>query len=589
MKKVLCILLAFVSLSAQMSMGIVTASSETFNTKINGKTYTFTEGDNVGGHYSAGCVVEAGKTTWTSTNQDSGHYCCFNNATELYKSWWGSAPDHHYDNFLWDVPETPNTTDNIKKWLSVSEPGSRVTIGNTYGNYNGHTVIYLGVDPSDSNYMWIINTNGHGYGLNPVEKVSWSYLPNYLGYSKIISIQWPGAASEYNKRMEPHTHSYSTISSTHPHYGVCSCGATDGIEHLGQSYCKDCNLPSQPTGLSVSHNTVTEDTCFTWNPTTNTTSYDIRIFKESGESVTSIWSQTKPYCIYRLGSPGKYYFTVAAVNSNFDSCWNFSSEYHFTVADALYFPVASVTSNGHVYEVYKEYLSWNEAKKVCESKGGHLVTITSAEENDLVKNLIKWGSQNDYWIGAYCTKDNMRMRWVTNEAWTYSNWNKNEPNNDLGEEFYGEITKSDGWNDLPDYTRDRSVGFVLEKELPHMILTVGSKNATVFGRNTENDVAPVIRNNHTMLPIRFIAEALGTTVNWNSENRTVQIIKGNKAIEITIDNDVAIVNGIAKTLDSPAFIEDDRTFLPIRFVSENLGANVEWVEGCRQVIITRIE
>lgn len=119
-----------------------------------------------------------------------------------------------------------------------------------------------------------------------------------------------------------------------------------------------------------------------------------------------------------------------------------------------------------------------------------------------------------------------------------------------------------------------------------IILTVGSKNAIVFGESVVNDVAPVIVNERTMLPARFVAEALGAKVLWDSNTRTVSII-GEKAIAITIGSDTAYVNGVAVKLDSPAFIADDRTYLPLRFIAENLGADVEWIADELKIVITK--
>ncbi len=119
-----------------------------------------------------------------------------------------------------------------------------------------------------------------------------------------------------------------------------------------------------------------------------------------------------------------------------------------------------------------------------------------------------------------------------------------------------------------------------------LILTVGSKNAIVFGESVVNDVAPVIVNERTMLPARFVAEALGAKVLWDSNTRTVSII-GEKAIAITIGSDTAYVNGVAVKLDSPAFIMDDRTYLPLRFIAENLGADVEWLADELKIVITK--
>ena len=120
-----------------------------------------------------------------------------------------------------------------------------------------------------------------------------------------------------------------------------------------------------------------------------------------------------------------------------------------------------------------------------------------------------------------------------------------------------------------------------------IVLAVGKKNAEVFGEKKSSDVAPVIKNERTMLPARFVAEALGAKVEWNEEAKTVTITKDKTVIVITIGSDKATVNGKEVKLDSPAFIENSRTYTPIRFISEELGATVEWNEKTEEVTITK--
>ncbi len=114
-----------------------------------------------------------------------------------------------------------------------------------------------------------------------------------------------------------------------------------------------------------------------------------------------------------------------------------------------------------------------------------------------------------------------------------------------------------------------------------IILTIGKKGAIVFGSEKESDVAPLIKNSVTMLPSRFVAEALGASVSWNEEKREVTIVGKNKSgenveIVITIGSKNAVVNGNQIELSEAAFIENDRTYTPVRFISENLGASVDW-------------
>ncbi len=126
-----------------------------------------------------------------------------------------------------------------------------------------------------------------------------------------------------------------------------------------------------------------------------------------------------------------------------------------------------------------------------------------------------------------------------------------------------------------------------------IILTIGEKSAQVFGQTKTNDVAPKIVNDRTMLPARFVAENLGADVSWDGEKELVTI-KGKNlktsediTILIYIGSDIAYVNGKEIKLDSAAFIENDRTYTPVRFISEELGASVEWLEKDLRVVITK--
>ena len=132
-----------------------------------------------------------------------------------------------------------------------------------------------------------------------------------------------------------------------------------------------------------------------------------------------------------------------------------------------------------------------------------------------------------------------------------------------------------------------------DNSVNQIILTIGEKSAQVFGQIKTNDVAPKIVNDRTMLPARFVAENLGADVSWDDEKELVTI-KGKNlktsediTILIYIGSDSAYVNGREVKLDSAAFVENDRTYTPIRFISEELGAGVEWIENEQKVVITK--
>jgi len=92
-----------------------------------------------------------------------------------------------------------------------------------------------------------------------------------------------------------------------------------------------------------------------------------------------------------------------------------------------YTPVVEGTFGGHTYQVIDASLNAEDAQKYCEKLGGHLVTITSAEEQTFVESLLKkGGSRNQYWIGGKFVKDT--FTWITGEKVSYTHWDWNEPN-----------------------------------------------------------------------------------------------------------------------------------------------------------------
>lgn len=92
----------------------------------------------------------------------------------------------------------------------------------------------------------------------------------------------------------------------------------------------------------------------------------------------------------------------------------------------------------------------------------------------------------------------------------------------------------------------------------------------------ETDVPPTAINGRTLVPVRAIFEALGATVSWDQDTQTATGIRGETTVQIQIGSETAYVNGEAKTLDVPAQAIDGRTMVPARFVSEAMDCVVTW-------------
>ena len=91
--------------------------------------------------------------------------------------------------------------------------------------------------------------------------------------------------------------------------------------------------------------------------------------------------------------------------------------------------------------------------------------------------------------------------------------------------------------------------------------------------------APIIRNGSTLIPMRAFFEALGCQVGWDQATRTATGTRGNTTIRLAIGNKTAHVNGQARSLAVEPQLIDGSTFIPLRFVSEALGATVNWDNG----------
>jgi hypothetical protein len=98
----------------------------------------------------------------------------------------------------------------------------------------------------------------------------------------------------------------------------------------------------------------------------------------------------------------------------------------------------------------------------------------------------------------------------------------------------------------------------------------------VDGKELSIDVAPAVISGRTLVPLRAIFESLGADVKWDSKTKTVTGIKSDTTIKLTINKKNAFINGKVTSIDVPAVIIKGRTFVPARFVAESLGTDVEW-------------
>jgi len=120
------------------------------------------------------------------------------------------------------------------------------------------------------------------------------------------------------------------------------------------------------------------------------------------------------------------------------------------------------------------------------------------------------------------------------------------------------------------------------------VFTIGETAYTVNGVEMTMDVAPYIKNDRTFLPVRFVSNAVGVDNNnilWNDATKTVTILKGDRAVQMTIGSKIMKVNGAEIAIDVAPEIKADRTMLPIRALSTALGCEILWDDATRTVTI----
>ena len=100
-----------------------------------------------------------------------------------------------------------------------------------------------------------------------------------------------------------------------------------------------------------------------------------------------------------------------------------------------------------------------------------------------------------------------------------------------------------------------------------------------------DSVLPQIKNGTTLVPVRAVTEAFDAAVTWNGEDRTVTVKSGDNEIVLKIDSAKAIVNGEEKELTAAPEIVEGRTIVPVRFIAQALGMDVEWDDASRTIII----
>lgn len=147
--------------------------------------------------------------------------------------------------------------------------------------------------------------------------------------------------------------------------------------------------------------------------------------------------------------------------------------------------------------------------------------------------------------------------------------------------YFGDIYVADTCN-----SRIQTITYPGLSQKTMIELQVGSPSAYINGKRIQLDAPPFIEAGRTLVPLRFIGEAFGAKVVWISEQNKAVISLGQKTIEVTIGSKTALINGKEHSLDVSAKISQGRTFVPLRFIGEAFGASIVWESESKRIILT---
>ncbi len=127
----------------------------------------------------------------------------------------------------------------------------------------------------------------------------------------------------------------------------------------------------------------------------------------------------------------------------------------------------------------------------------------------------------------------------------------------------------------------------VEPSTKELLLYLNNKKVLSNGVPSRLNEAPYLKNKYTLVPLRFISENLGANVRWDGKTKTVTITDGDKTIKLVEGKKTVSVNGKTVSIDTAIEIKKGTTFVPLRFISEQLGAKVQWNQAQKSITIIK--
>jgi uncharacterized protein len=456
-------------------------------------------------------------------------------------------------------------------YTQVATVGANVTTYTNTGLSNNTTYYYRVKaynNSGDSVYTNIVNATTTNLPAAPTNLVVTSVTTNRINLAWTdnatnesgFKIERKTAGGSYSQiaTVGANVTSYSSTSlsnNTTYYYRVRAYNSYGNSGYSDEVGATTGGIPTAPTGLTFSGLTQNSVTLSWTDNAQNEEGYRIER-RTAGGSYTQVATVDKNVTTYTntgLSSSTTYYYRVRAYNLTGNS--SYSNEITFTtmVAGAPVNPTtltATALSNTSIQLAWKDNAT-NETGFKIERKpvGGSFTQIATVSSNatTFIDTGLSAATTYTYRVRAY------------------------------------NATANSG------YSNEASVSTMSTITVR---LTIGSYTYSVNNQQLSMDTSPIITEGRTLLPIRYVAEAIGATVEWNASQQKSTVRLGDKIIELWIGNNIAKVNGVSKAIDpanskvKPIIVPPGRIMLPVRFIVENLGCRIDYYSTTKEVRVT---
>lgn len=342
---------------------------------------------------------------------------------------------------------------------------------------------------------------------------------------------------------------------TKHYYRVLAYNSSGNSTYSNEVSATTGTVPSAPSNLTatvLSSNTIK----LTWDDnSSNETGFLVERKKAGGIyiRIATVDANTTTCTNFGLSDNTEYYYRVLAYNSSGNS--DYSNEVNVTTGTVPATPtgLAATAQSSDAIMLTWDDNSSNETGFIIERKkaGGSYTRIATLDANTTTYTDYRLTNNTKYYYRVQA----------------YNSFGDSDYSNEENATTYSTVE-------------------VLIK------LYIGQSTYYVNDQSKTMDTSPMIRENRTVLPIRFIAEAIGASVTWNNDEEKVTISLKDKVIELWINKNLARINGQYVLIDpanpnvTPIIIPPGRTMLPLRFIAETLGSKVDWDQNKQEVTVT---